>query len=117
MSRVLYALAMGSLMFSMVCTKLDIAQAMGVVSQFIVSFSKEHWSAIKRILSYVKGISNVALCYRGLDFAVRGYIDSNYAGDIDKSKSTSDYVFTLTGRAVSWVSKLQYIVATSTTET
>ncbi|MCF8701923.1 Ty1/Copia family ribonuclease HI, partial [Corynebacterium sp. MC-10] len=50
------------------------------------------------------------------DFIVRGYVDSDYAGDLDKSKSTTGYVFTLTGGAVSWVSKLQSVVATSTTE-
>ena len=77
---------------------------------------KEHWSAVKRILRYVKGTSNVALCYGGSDFTVRGYVGSDYAGDLDKSKSTSGYVFTLAGGAVSWVSKLQSIVATSTIE-
>ena len=67
---------------------------------------KEHWSAVKRILRYVKGTSNVALCYGGSDFIVRGYIDSDYAGDLNKSKSTSGYVFTLARGTVSWVSKL-----------
>uniref|UniRef100_A0A2N9GLP2 Gag-Pol polyprotein n=1 Tax=Fagus sylvatica TaxID=28930 RepID=A0A2N9GLP2_FAGSY len=116
MSRVPYASAVGSLMFAMVCTRPDIAQAVGVVSRYMVNPGKEHWSAVKRILRYVKGTSNVALCYGGSDFTVRGYVDSDYAGDLDKSKSTSGYVFTLAGGAVSWVSKLQSIVATSTTE-
>jgi len=77
---------------------------------------KEHWSAVKRILRYVKGTSNAALCYGGSGFTVRGFVDSDYAGDLDKSKSTTGYVFTLAEGAVSWVSKLQSIVATSTTE-
>uniref|UniRef100_A0A2N9HLU0 Uncharacterized protein n=1 Tax=Fagus sylvatica TaxID=28930 RepID=A0A2N9HLU0_FAGSY len=116
MSRVPYASAVGSLMFAMVCTRPDIAQAVGVVSRYMANPGKEHWNAVKRILRYVKGTSNVALCYGGSDFTVRGYVDSDYAGDLDKSKSTSGYVFTLAGGAVSWVSKLQSIVATSTTE-
>lgn len=47
--------------------------------------SKEHWNIVKRILRYIKGTSDVALCYGGLDFVVvRGYVDSDYAGDLDK---------------------------------
>ena len=43
-------------------------------------------------------------------------MDSDFAGDVDKRKSTTGYVFALAGAAVSWVSKLQTIVALSTTE-
>lgn len=77
---------------------------------------REHWNTVKRILRYIKGTSNIAMCYEGSDFTVKGYVDSDYAGDLDKSKSTTGYVFTLAGGAVSWISKLQSIVATSTTE-
>ena len=38
------------------------------------------------------------------------------AGDVDTRKSTSGYVFTLAGGAVSWCSRLQKVVALSTTE-
>jgi hypothetical protein len=116
MSRVPYASAVGSLMFAMICTRPDIAQAVGAVSRYMANPGKEHWSTVKRILRYVKGTSNATLCYGGSDFVVRGYVDSDYAGDLDKSKSTTGFVFTLVEGAVSWVSKLQSIVATSTTE-
>ncbi|KAL3834104.1 hypothetical protein ACJIZ3_008840 [Penstemon smallii] len=116
MSRVPYASVVGSLMFAMVCTRPDIAQAVGAVSRYMANPGKEHWSAMKRILRYIKGTSNAALCYGGSDFTVRGYVDSDFAGDLDKSKSTTGYVFTLAGAAISWVSKLQSVVATSTTE-
>lgn len=116
MSRVPYASAVGSLMFAMICTRPDIAQAVGVVSRYMANPGKEHWNAVNRILQYIKGTSDVALCYGGSDFVFRGYVDSDYAGDLDKSKSTTGYVFALASGAVSWVSKLQSIVATSTTE-
>ena len=45
-----------------------------------------------------------------------GYTDSDYAGDIDDSKSTSGYVFLLGGGAVAWSSRKQPIVTLSTTE-
>ncbi|KAL4271204.1 hypothetical protein GQ457_13G028940 [Hibiscus cannabinus] len=116
MSRVPYASAVGSLMFAMICTRPDIAQAVGVVSRYMANPGREHWNAVKRILRYIKGSLNVALCYGGSDFLISGYVDSDYAGDLDKSKSTTGYVFTITGGAVSWVSKLQSVVAMSTTE-
>ena len=70
---------------------------------------------MKRILKYIKGTSNVALCY-GANFTIKSFVDLDFAGDLDKRKSTSRYVFTLAGGAVSWVSKLQTVLALSTTE-
>nr|KYP42748.1 Retrovirus-related Pol polyprotein from transposon TNT 1-94 [Cajanus cajan] len=116
MSRVPYASAVGSLMYAMICTRPDIAQAVGAVSRFMADPGREHWSIVKRILRYIKGTSDVALCFEGSEFFVRGYVDSDFAGDLDKRKSTTGYVFTLAGGAVSWLSKLQTVVALSTTE-
>ncbi|KAL5778179.1 hypothetical protein ACOSP7_011105 [Xanthoceras sorbifolium] len=47
---------------------------------------------------------------------VVGYCDSDYAGDLDKRRSTTGYVFTLAKAPVSWKSTLQSTVALSTTE-
>ncbi|GJZ73524.1 retrovirus-related pol polyprotein from transposon TNT 1-94 [Tanacetum coccineum] len=116
MSRVPYASAVGSLMFAMICTRPDIAHAVGVVSRYMAEPGKKHWEAVKRILRYIKGTSDVALCYGESGLTVKGYVDSDYAGDLDGSKSTTGYVFTLSGGIVSWVSKLQSVVAMSTTE-
>ncbi|MCO5564509.1 hypothetical protein L7F22_018170 [Adiantum nelumboides] len=45
-----------------------------------------------------------------------GYTDSDYAGDLDNRRSTSRYVFTMAGGAISWRSRLQTCVTQSTTE-
>ncbi|KAH9770304.1 hypothetical protein KPL71_012330 [Citrus sinensis] len=116
MSRVPYASAVGSLMFAMICTRPDIAQAVGAVSRYMANPGGDHWIVVKRILRYIRGTSDVALCYGGSEFTVKGYVDSDFAGDLDKRKSTTGYVFTLAGAAVSWVLKLQTVVALSTTE-
>jgi len=47
---------------------------------------------------------------------LEGYVDSDYAGDIDTRRSTSGYVFMLNGGAISLGSKLQETVAVSSTE-
>ncbi|GKE24273.1 hypothetical protein Tco_1435785 [Tanacetum coccineum] len=40
---------------------------------------REHWEAVKRILRYIKGTSDVALCFGESDLIVKGYSDSDYA--------------------------------------
>ncbi|RVW37154.1 Retrovirus-related Pol polyprotein from transposon TNT 1-94 [Vitis vinifera] len=116
LSRTPYALAVRSLMFVMICTKLDIAQAVGAVTQFMANLGREHWNIVKRILRYIKRTSNAAICFGGLEFIVKGYVDSDFTGDLDKRKSTTGYVFTLTRGAVSQVSKLQTVAVLSTIE-
>ena len=47
---------------------------------------------------------------------LQGYVDADFASDIDNKKSTTRFVFTLGGTAISWVSNLQKIVTLSTTK-
>ena len=47
---------------------------------------------------------------------LQGYVDVDFAGDIDSRKSTTGFDFTLGGTAISWASNLQKIVTLSTTE-
>ena len=46
MSRVLCASVMGSLMFAMICTRPDIAQAVRVVSRYMANPGREHWEVV-----------------------------------------------------------------------
>ena len=47
---------------------------------------------------------------------LEGFIDSDRSTDVDTSRSTSRYVMTCGGGAVSWQSRLQKVVALLTTE-
>ncbi|MCO5603367.1 hypothetical protein L7F22_057517 [Adiantum nelumboides] len=67
-------------------------------------------------MRYLKGTKNKGLCYGKGPLEVKGFCDSDMAGDVGTRKSTSGYVFTLAGGVVSWCSRLQKIVALSTTE-
>jgi hypothetical protein len=116
MSRVPYSSAVGSLMYAMVCTRLDISHAVRVVRRYMNNPSKEHWEAIKWILRCLRGIANHALCFGGSETVLQGYVDSDMAGDKDSRRSTIGYVFTIGGTTVSWISKLKKVVALSTTE-
>ena len=58
----------------------------------------------------------MSLLYR-CKFEMQGYVDVDFAGDIDSRKSTTGFVFTLSGTTISWASNLQKIVTLSTIET
>lgn len=119
MDKIPYASAVGSLMYSMVCTRPDLAYAASLVSRFMAKPGKPHWEAVKWVFRYLKGTSNLGLKYQKTDLkenALVGFVDSDYAGDLDKRRSLTGYVFTLFGCTVSWKATLQPVVALSTTE-
>ena len=119
MSKVSYSNVVGSLMYVMVCTRPDISHAVGIVSRNMHNPGKEHWQAVKWILRYIKKTLDVGLIFEKDDMVsqhVVRYCDSDYAGDLDKRRSTTGYVFTLTKAPVSWKSTLQSTVALSTTK-
>ncbi|URE44176.1 Retrotransposon protein [Musa troglodytarum] len=67
MQKVPYASAVGSLMYAMVCTRSDIAYAVGVTSRFLANLGKEHWAAVKWVLRYLIGSSKGELCHGNPD--------------------------------------------------
>eukprot|EP00253_Pinus_taeda_P033931 PITA_33931 len=95
MSRIPYANVVGCLMYAMVCTPY-ISHAVGVVSRDMANPSKEHWSAMKWVLQYLRGTSDYCITYSRSSEFICGYVDSDFAGDLDKRRSISEYVFTLT---------------------
>ncbi|RVW80130.1 Retrovirus-related Pol polyprotein from transposon TNT 1-94 [Vitis vinifera] len=99
-----------------VLSRPDIAHAVGVVSRFMSRPGKQHWEAVKWILRYLKGSLDTCLCFTGASLKLQGYVDADFAGDIDSRKSTTGFVFTLGGTTISWTSNLQKIVTLSTTE-
>lgn len=118
MKSVPYSNAIGSVMYLMVSTRPDIAYAVSCLSRYMSNPGMTHWEALKWLLRYLKGSVDIGInfskCVDGVKLV--GYVDSNYANDRDKRKSTTSYVFTLCGSCISWKSQLQHIVALSTTE-
>ncbi|KAH9656605.1 hypothetical protein KPL70_022746 [Citrus sinensis] len=64
MAHVPYASAVGSLMYAMVCTRLDISQAVSMVSRYMHNPGKNHWLAVKWILRYLYGTFDVGLLFK-----------------------------------------------------
>jgi hypothetical protein len=113
-----YREAIGSLMYLMVGTRPDIAFAVSRMAQYVESPTITQWKAVKHIMRYIKHTSNYGLEFGGsgnVDFK-KCFCDSDWGGDTATRKSTSGYIFCLTGGAISWSSKKQAVVALSSTE-
>ena len=121
----LFRQMIGSLMYLMTGTRPDIAAAVSIISQFASNPTILHHQAAKRILRYIKGMINMKLNLREkLNSGDRrdkqpiliGYSDANWGNDINTRRSTTGYIFYLSGGAISWSSKRQATVALSSTE-
>ena len=105
----------------MVCTRLDIAHAVGGLSGYMSKPGKEHWTVVNRVFRCLCGNIVNQICHQGRVqpnrvLYVHRFVDANWVGDLDHRRSTSRYVFNLFRGAISWMSKKQSIVALSTTE-
>ena len=100
----------------MVCTRPDIEHAVGVVSRYMANPGKEHWEAVKWLLRYLRGTSSTSLCFGKGKVTLQVFVNADLGGDVDSSKSTSGYIYTIGGTAVSWMSRLQKCVSLSSTE-
>ena len=111
MRRIAYALAIGSLMYAMLCTILDIYYAVRIFSRFQLNSEIENWIVVKHILKYLRRTRNFMLMYSGEDLNPLGYTYSDFQSDKDSRKSTSGSVFTPGGAAIVWRSVKQSSIA------
>ena len=98
-------------MYAMVCTRPNIAHAVGVVNMYMNNLGKQNWKVVQWILRYLGGTTSHALCFGGLDTILQGYVDANMAGDKYNRRCTNGYVFIVCGTTIIWISKLQKVVA------
>ena len=71
MSMVLYASAVGSLMYTILCTRPNISYAVTVVSRFRASL-------VKCILKYLRSTNDMLLVYGNGELRVDGYTNSYF---------------------------------------
>ncbi|RVW78659.1 Cytochrome P450 89A2 [Vitis vinifera] len=117
MKNISYASAVGSLMYAQVCTRPNIAFAIGMLGRYQSNLGLDHWKAAKKVMRYFQETKYYKLMYRRTsNLEVVGYSDSNFVGCVDSRKSTSGYIFILADGAISWRSVKQTLIATSTME-
>jgi hypothetical protein len=119
MRSVPYAHAVGSLMYLAVSTCPDIAYSVGVLARFSSNPGLQHWAAVKHLFRYLKGTLDYRLTYApdpSSPSVFTTFSDADHGGCRDTGRSTGAYTVKMGTGAVSWSSKLQSIVALSTTE-
>jgi Reverse transcriptase (RNA-dependent DNA polymerase) len=112
-----YQARVRSLMYTMLCTRPDLAYAIQQLSQFNANPTNAHFQAAKLIFRYRQGSQTMGLIYgkHNGDIIIQAYCDADYAADRNR-KSISRYFFTLAGSPISWQAKKQTTVAQSTVE-
>jgi hypothetical protein len=111
-----YCELIGSLLYIANTTRPDISQAVGVLSRYRMTPTTSHWNEAIRVLKYLRDTRDLALTLGGKGPELEGYVDADYAGDLDHRYSTTGYVLSVYGSAVVWGSKKQSSVATSTVQ-
>ncbi|XP_055615246.1 uncharacterized protein LOC129761546 [Toxorhynchites rutilus septentrionalis] len=113
-----YREVLGSLMYVMMSTRPDIRFPVGYLGRFQQEPEQLHWTALKRVVRYMKGTKDMFLEFsRGKDVEpLVGFTDSDWATDTVDRKSVSGFLFQVYGNTVSWSSKKQTTVATSSSE-
>nr|GFC14449.1 hypothetical protein [Tanacetum cinerariifolium] len=109
MQSVPYASAVGSIMYTVRCTRPDVAFAQNITSRFQQNPGDIHWTTVKNILKYLRNTKDMFLVYRGdlkRELKVSCYTVAGYLTDADDLKSLSEYIaaFDASNKAV-WVRK------------
>ncbi|GKA99003.1 hypothetical protein Tco_0826940 [Tanacetum coccineum] len=118
MQKIPYASAIGSIMYAVRCTRLDVVFAQNMTSQFQQNPGEIHWTIVKNIFKYLQNTKDMFLVYGGnmeRELRVSCYTDAGYLTDADTLRSQTRYVFVLNGGVVDWKSTKQSIFATSST--
>ena len=106
----------GSLLY-LTASRPDIVHSVCLCARFQSSPKESHLVAVKRILRYLRGTSDLSLWYpRGGSLKLHGYSDADYAGSLVDRKNTLGIAHYLGPCLISWASKKQNSVALSTAE-
>lgn len=114
----LYQSKVGSLTYGMQGTRPDVAYAVSLFSRFLGKPTKSHVKALQGVFRYLVKTLELGIVYNRHDKkGLHAYTDADWAGStlVGDSKSTSGYVVMLAGAPISWSSRRQSHVATSST--
>ncbi|KAM2192742.1 hypothetical protein ACFX1Q_028395 [Malus domestica] len=111
----LYRSLVGALQY-LTFTRPDIAFSVHQVCQFMQNPMVSHFTAVKRILRYLKGTMQFGISYTKGDLQLKAFSDADWAGDPNDRRSTTGLVVFLGNSPISWSSKKQQTVSRSSTE-
>lgn len=116
MSKIPYANVVRCMMYAMVLTRPDISHALNVVNRYMVSLGQDHWRVVKWVLRYLKGTLEYDIVYGRSDEKGKrmcGFVNIDFAGDLDRRRSLTGYMYMFNGCLIDWKASLQHVVALS----
>jgi hypothetical protein len=112
-----YRPILGSIMWGLLATRPDLSFAVSLLSRFQANPGITHWNALMHVIGYIKNTLDYGLTYfHDAELTPLAYADADYGGCRVTKRSTSGYVFIMSGGPVTWSSKRQATVALSTVE-
>jgi hypothetical protein len=114
-----YVSAVGALMYLAITMRPNIAHTVGVLCRFMSKPGPAHWKAAKHLFCYLCGSVDYRLTYApdpSLSQLFTTYSNADHGGNPDNGRFTSAYAVKMGTSTVSWMSRLQFIVALLTTE-
>lgn len=111
-----YQSLIGSLNYLSVISRPDITYAVSMLSQFNSHPEKEHFTAAKHVLRYLKYKPKGMLTYTSSTNGLVSYTDADWGSDMNDRKSYSGFVLFLAGGAIAWESRKQSSVSLSSME-
>jgi hypothetical protein len=98
-------------------TRPDISFAVNRVCQYLHAPRDTHWSAVKRILRYVRLTASFGLHLRpASSLLLSAFSDADWAGSPDDRRSTGGYAVFLGSNLIAWNARKQATVSRSSTE-
>jgi hypothetical protein len=130
-----YRALLGALLWVSEGTRPDIKYIISAMSRYLADPRVAHWKALKKVLRYLNGTKHLGIYYRPLskgpkfptgyvssynvsvtNLSVDGFVDADFANNLDDRRSITGYVFMMAGAPISWQSNSQKTVALSTME-
>jgi len=112
-----YQELVGSILYTAIMIRLDVAFSASILSQFLVNPSPEHLAAAKQTIRYLYGSRYVGIKYGGAGQEVLVIAsDASFADNTETRRSSQGYIMMLFGGAINWRAARQHTVTTSSTE-
>ncbi|MBW0538417.1 hypothetical protein O181_078132 [Austropuccinia psidii MF-1] len=111
-----YLQRIGILLYIAQASRPDISHAVNYLARFSMGTDRSHWLALEHLISYVRGTRRMGILIANDNKSseMRCYVDANWGGEGDRS--THGYLVMHGRNPISWQSKRQATVASSTAQ-